>query len=105
MSLHLAEIGHAITPGAQALVVLDGADWHGANALAVPPNPTLRTFPPHSPELNSVEKVWQFLRQNRLANRVFESYATIVDAWLASRGTTRSPSQIASASVTSRRRA
>src|ERR1700726_122112 len=34
----------------------------------------------HSPELNPVENIWQFLRQNHLGNRVFESYAAIVDA-------------------------
>jgi hypothetical protein len=27
-----------------------------------------------------VENVWQFLRQNRLANRLFDSYEAIVDA-------------------------
>ena len=37
------------------------------------------------PELNPVEKVWQYLRQNWLSNRVFETYDDIVarccDAW------------------------
>ena len=36
-------------------------------------------------ELNSVENVWQFMRQNWLSNRVFDSYEQIVelcaDAW------------------------
>jgi hypothetical protein len=27
-----------------------------------------------------VENIWQFLRQNHLGNRVFESYTDIVDA-------------------------
>lgn len=80
MNLHLAEIAKAITPGAHALLVLDGAGWHSANGLDVPPNITLMTLPPYSPELNPVENVWQFLRQNRLANRVFENYGAIVDA-------------------------
>ena len=31
-------------------------------------------------ELNPVENVWQYLRQNRLANTVFDSYDAIVDA-------------------------
>lgn len=34
----------------------------------------------YSSELNPVENIWQFLRQNRLANRVFENYDAIVDA-------------------------
>ncbi len=36
--------------------------------------------PPYSPELNPQENVRQFLRQNYLANRVFETYDAIVDA-------------------------
>jgi transposase len=31
------------------------------------------TLPPYSPELNPVENVWQFLRQNHLSNRVYET--------------------------------
>ncbi len=46
---------------------------------------TSLTLPPYSPELNPIENIWQFLRQNLLANRVFDSYETIVaaccDAW------------------------
>jgi transposase len=34
----------------------------------------------YSPELNPVENIWQFLRQNHLANRVFDHYAAIADA-------------------------
>ncbi len=31
------------------------------------------------PELNPVENVWQFMRDNWLSNRVFRSYDAIVD--------------------------
>jgi transposase len=44
----------------------------------VPANITLLTLPPYSPELNPVENLWLFLRQNHLANRVFDSYDAIV---------------------------
>lgn len=85
MNAHLAEIARTVSPGAHALLVLDGAGWHGAGGLTVPPNITLLTLPPYSPELNPVENIWQFLRQNHLANRVFDSYDAIVvaccDAW------------------------
>lgn len=80
MNAHLAEIGTQVSAGAHALLVLDGAGWHSAKDLVVPANISLLTLPPYSPELNPVENVWQFLRQNRLANRVFESYDAIVDA-------------------------
>ena len=32
------------------------------------------------PELNPVENVWQYLRQNWLSNTVFETYDAIIDA-------------------------
>ena len=79
MNLHLAEIARAVTPGAHALLVLDGAGWHSSKDLAVPDNITLLPLPPYAPELNPVENVWQFLRANKLAITVFDSYAEIVD--------------------------
>ena len=36
--------------------------------------------PSRAPELNPVENIWQYLRQNWLSNRVFENYDAIVDA-------------------------
>lgn len=80
MSDHLAEIAQHVSPGAHAILVVDGAGWHGSRELVVPANITLLTLPPYSPELNPVENIWQFLRQNHLANRVFESYDAIVGA-------------------------
>jgi hypothetical protein len=42
-------------------------------------NISLLPLPPRSPELNSQENVWQFLRQNWLSNRTFKSFDDIVD--------------------------
>jgi DDE superfamily endonuclease len=85
MGLHLAEIGRHVTPGAHGVVVLDGAGWHGAGDLVVPANLTLLPLPSYSPELNPVENVWQYLRQNRLSLRVWPDYdaivATCCEAW------------------------
>jgi transposase len=54
-------------------------------ALAVPQNITLLALPPRSPDLNPVENIWQYIRENWLSNRVFESYDDIVtlacEAW------------------------
>ncbi|AUX77529.1 DDE superfamily endonuclease domain-containing protein [Sinorhizobium fredii] len=35
-------------------------------------------LPPRSPELNPVENVWQFMRDNWLSNRIFKDYNDIV---------------------------
>jgi transposase len=79
MNAHLAEISLRVAPGAHGIRVLDGAGWHSSKSLVVPENITLSPLPPYSPELNPVENLWQYLRQNNLANRVFESYEDIVD--------------------------
>ena len=67
MNLHLAEIARTVAPGAHAVLVLDGAGWHGGQDLAVPDNISLLTLPPYAPELNPVENVWEYLRGNNSA--------------------------------------
>jgi hypothetical protein len=49
-------------------------------ASEVPENISLLHLPSYSPELNPQENIWQYLRQNYLANRVFETYEAIADA-------------------------
>ena len=79
MNLHLVEISKAVAPGAHAVLLLDQAGWHTTAKLAVPANITLLPLPPRCPELNPQENVWQFIRDNWLSNRVFQSYADILD--------------------------
>ena len=69
----------AVAPGAQAIVLLDQAGWHVSKKLPVPGNITLLPLPSKSPELNPVENIWQFMRDNWLSNRIFKSYDDIVD--------------------------
>ena len=64
MQAHLAEISATVAPDAHAVLLLDQAGWHFAGALVVPGNITLLPLPPRSPELNPVENVWQFMRDN-----------------------------------------
>ena len=79
MNLHLAEIARTVAPGAHAVLVLDGAGWHGGKDLVVPANISLLTLPPYAPELNPVENVWHYLRGNKLAISVFDGYEDIVE--------------------------
>jgi len=79
MNLHLAEIAAAVAPGAHAALILDQAGWHLSDKLVVPPNITLVALPPKCPELNPIENVWQFMRQNWLSNRIFNTHRDIVD--------------------------
>ena len=79
MNLRLAEIAAAVSPGAHAVLLLDQAGWHTSAKVAAPPNITLVSLPPKCPELNAMENVRQFVRDNWLSNRVFPSYEAIVD--------------------------
>ncbi len=85
MQHHLEEIACSLAPKVHAVVVLDQAGWHTTSKLRLPENLSLLSLPPKSPELNPVENVWQFLRHNKLSNRIFGDYEAIVaaacDAW------------------------
>ena len=85
MQWHLDEISSQVTPGAHAVLFMDQAGWHTTGKLEVPSNITLMLLPPRSPELNPVENIWQFMRDNWLGNRIFKSYDEIValccEAW------------------------
>ncbi|GAG25372.1 unnamed protein product [marine sediment metagenome] len=78
METHLLEISAMVDPGAHAVLMVDQAGWHTSPKLKVPHNITLLPLPPRSPELNPVENIWQFMRDNWLSNRVFKSYDDIV---------------------------
>ena len=78
MQAHLAEIGLAVDPGAHAVLMLDQAGWHMSARLVVPDNITLLPLPPKCPELNVMENIWQFMRDNWLSNRVFQDHDDIV---------------------------
>lgn len=80
MNLLLAELAQALPAGTHAVVVLDRAGYHTARGLAVPANLTLAPLPPYSPELNPIEKVWQFLRDRYLSHRLFRDLAAVVGA-------------------------
>lgn len=81
MNEHLKEISTQIAAGAHAILVCDGAGWHQrGRRLRVPDNITLLSLPAYSPELNPMENVWDYLRQNKLCATVWTTYNDIVDA-------------------------
>jgi len=61
------------------IMILDGAGWHRANNLQVPKTIRLVPLPPYSPELNPVEHIWDWLRDNIFKNMAFESLDEVMD--------------------------
>lgn len=84
MNEHLRMIAERAGEGVHVVLVLDGAGWHVAKALCVPESMTLLFLPPYSPELMPMERVWAWMRQHHLSNRVFENEAAIDEAIVAS---------------------
>ena len=78
----LADFAKSAGAGESKRIVLqlDGAGWHVSHTLAPPDNLTLINLPPYAPELNPIENVWEYLRKNKLALRVHDSYEAIVEA-------------------------
>ena len=58
---------------------MDQAGWHKSKGLRVPRNMELAYLPPHSPELNPQEQVWDELREKFFGNMVFRSIKAVVD--------------------------
>lgn len=79
MNAHLQFISKQVTSGSHGILVLDQAGWHLAKALKVPENLTLLYLPSYSPELNPVERVWEYLRSHYMSNKVFKDYDELFD--------------------------
>jgi hypothetical protein len=80
LNAHLEEIAYHVAADAHAVLVLDGAGWHTSHELKIPSNITLLTLPAYAPELNPVENIWEYLRKNKLALRLYDDYEAIVEA-------------------------
>jgi len=80
MQMHLDEISRHVARRAHAVLLMDRAGWHTTRKLNVPKNITIILLPSRSPELNPVENIWQYMRQNWLSNRIFDDYNAIIDA-------------------------
>ena len=70
MQVFLDGFAKTIADDEHAVMILDQAGWHGSNDLAVPANVTLIPLPAYSPELNPVERVWLYLKERFLSQRL-----------------------------------
>lgn len=80
MSQFLGGLSSMLDRDDLAIVVLDNAGWHRAKRLQIPANLILLPLPSYSPELNPVERLWQWLRSHNLANRIYHDYDDLLHA-------------------------
>lgn len=50
------------------IMALDSAGWHTSKKLELPDNIILLPLPPYSPELNPVEHIWDYIREQKKFN-------------------------------------
>jgi transposase len=76
----LEQFSQALPPQVQAVLVWDGAGYHRAKQLQVPPNITLLQLPPYAPELNPIENLWHYLKSHHWSNRAYDDYEALLHA-------------------------
>lgn len=64
----------------QIILVMDGAGWHKAKDLLVPGNIEIVILPPYSPELNPVERFWQYIKRHTIKNQIFTTIDSLEKA-------------------------
>lgn len=78
MNLYLAHLS-GMLGDRSCLLVMDRAGWHVSKDLSVPSNIEIVLLPPYSPELNPVERLWQWLKRHCLRNRYYKNLGEIMD--------------------------
>ena len=72
MNVFLAELSQEYSSDKLALI-MDGAGWHKSSDLKVPENIKIFFLPPYSPELNPVERLWLYIKQRILSNKIYQT--------------------------------
>ena len=67
MNIFLEEISKEIGES-EAVIIMVGAGWHKSKDLVTPKNITIKLLPPYCPELNPVERLWLYIKQNTIRN-------------------------------------
>ena len=79
MQTFLDEFSKTIGPDEHVALFIDQAGWHCANDLKMPDTITFVPLPPYSPELNPVERIWEYLKERYLSHRLLNDYDAIED--------------------------
>jgi transposase len=78
MNVFLAEFSKEIGE-ARATIIMDGASWHKSKNLIIPNNITITILPPYCPELNPVERLWLYIKQNTIKNKIYDNISILDD--------------------------
>lgn len=79
MNIFLQELG-AQYRHHRVILVVDGASWHKARSLSLPQNIEILYLPPYSPELNPIERLWNYIKARILRNKTYNNIEDLKDA-------------------------
>jgi transposase len=71
MNIFLEELAAEIEE--DFVLIMDGAGWHKSKNLIIPKNIQIVLLPPYCPELNPVERLWKYIKDNVIRNKIFET--------------------------------
>ena len=77
MNVFLEELAKEIKE--DFILIMDGAGWHKSKDLIVPKNIKIILLPPYCKELNPVERLWRFIKDSTIKNKVFETLKNLED--------------------------
>ena len=63
----------------RVIIAMDGAPWHPSESSDKFDNIRVIRQPPYSPELNPVEHIWEYIRENDFHNRQFKTLDKLED--------------------------
>ena len=58
---------------------MDGAGWYKSDKLKYPKNIRIIIQPAYSPELNPIEKLWQYIKNHTIKNKIFKTLKELED--------------------------
>jgi len=78
MNIFLYEFGKFIK-NRKTVIVMDGAGWHKSEKLKYPKNIKIIIQPAYSPELNPIEKLWQYIKDHTIKNKIYKTLRELED--------------------------
>lgn len=61
------------------IMIMDGAGWHKSDKLKIPDNIRIIIQPPYSPELNPTERLWQYIKNHIIKNKIYQTLSELED--------------------------
>lgn len=79
MQIFLNSFAKTLSPKRHTVVILDGSKAHNNSLLRISKKLTLYFLPPYSPELNPIERLWQFIKKKYLSFKLYRNYEEIIE--------------------------